>query len=58
MKTGQGQKVNEKGRKSSWEGKQLTVLQEKWESEGGRNRNNKLVMVKLIIQKNSPKHQV
>jgi hypothetical protein len=33
-----------RGRKSSWEGEQ-------WESEGGKNRDKTIVMVKLIIQK-------
>jgi hypothetical protein len=44
-----GRKWMRRGRKSSWEGEQWIVAQEK---EGrGKNRNKKIVLVKLIIQK-------
>jgi hypothetical protein len=36
-----------RGRKSDWEGEQWTVAQEKEESKQGKNRDKKIVMVKL-----------
>jgi hypothetical protein len=38
------------GRRSSWEGEQWIVAQEK-ESEVDKNRDEKIVIVKLIVQK-------
>jgi hypothetical protein len=38
-----------RGRKSSWEGEQWIVAQKKGESKGGKNRDKKIVIVKLII---------
>jgi hypothetical protein len=40
-----------RGRKSSWEGEQWIIAQEKGGSEGSKRRGKKIVMVKLIIQK-------
>jgi hypothetical protein len=40
-----------RGRKSSWEGEQWNVAQEKkGESEEGKDRDKRIVMVKLVIQ--------
>jgi hypothetical protein len=44
-----------RGRKSSWEGEQWNVAQEKGRSEGVKNRHKKIVMVKIMIQKNKKK---
>jgi hypothetical protein len=38
------------GRKISWEGDQWIVAQERGESEEGKNRDKKIVMVKLTTQ--------
>jgi hypothetical protein len=38
-------------RKNSWEREQWIVAQKIKESEGGTNRDKKIVMVKLVIQK-------
>jgi hypothetical protein len=40
-----------KGRKSSWEGQQCIVAQEKDGEKGGESNDEKIVMVKLIVQK-------
>jgi hypothetical protein len=37
-----------RGRESSWEGEQWFIAQEKEESEGGKIRDKKIMMVKLI----------
>jgi hypothetical protein len=44
------------GRKSSWEGEQWIIAQK--ESEGGKNRDKKIVMVDLIILEEKKNHQV
>jgi hypothetical protein len=41
--------VDEK-RQSSWEGEQWILAQEKEKSEGDKNRNKEIVILKLIIQ--------
>jgi hypothetical protein len=40
-----------RGRKSSWEGEQWIVALEKRESKGGKNRDKKIMMAKLILKK-------
>jgi hypothetical protein len=45
-----------RGRKSSWEEEQWNVVQEKGGNEGSKNRDKKIVMVKLIIQKKIQKN--
>jgi hypothetical protein len=40
-----------RGRKSSWVGEQWILAQEKRESVGGEIRDEKILMVKLIVQK-------
>jgi hypothetical protein len=42
------------GRKSSWEGGKWSVAQEKEGKSAGKNRDKKLVMVKLIMQNPPP----
>jgi hypothetical protein len=49
-----GREWMRRGRKNSWEGEQQIVAQEKRESEGDKNRDKKIMMVKLIIQKIIP----
>jgi hypothetical protein len=45
-----GREWMRRGRKSSWEGEQWIVLQERGRNEGGKNRDKKIVMIKLIIK--------
>jgi hypothetical protein len=40
-----------RGRNSNWEGGQWIVAQEKEGNRRGKNRDKKIVMVKIIIQK-------
>jgi hypothetical protein len=51
-----GREWMRKGRKSSWGGEQWNVIQEREESDGGKNRDKEIVMVKLIIQKTKNRH--
>jgi hypothetical protein len=48
--------VDERGIKSSWEGEQLIVTQEMEGKQKGKNRDKKIVMVKLVIQEKTNTH--
>jgi hypothetical protein len=49
--------MDEKGQKSSWEGEQWILAQEKGEHEGSQNRDEKMVMVMLIVEKEKRKQK-
>jgi hypothetical protein len=48
---GRGKQWMRRGRKSSWEGGKYILAQEKEGEQKGESRNEKTVMVKLIVQK-------
>jgi hypothetical protein len=52
---GRGKELMRRGRKSMWKREQWIVAQEKEESEGDENRDEEIVMVKLIVYKEKMK---
>jgi hypothetical protein len=46
---GRGRDWLRRGRMSFWEGEQWILPQEKRESEGGESRDEKMMMIKLIV---------